>query len=187
MKTIILTGLLLITSLCEQPLPEHPSLQVQMQDALPIPHDIPNLLFYLQRDWDANTICYTLNLGKSGELNINNPIKMFWVMYAEKGGHKELNFLQKRYAYGINVYPQGKDSYEIKTVSYPSRSLFLRKNIDNQFQVFTNINNKHCTLKRIFIHIDGGTPLSPHVKYIELHGTELTTRKPTVETVEVSR
>ncbi|MCF2496728.1 DUF4833 domain-containing protein [Dyadobacter chenhuakuii] len=186
MKTIILTGLLSITHICEQPLPGRPILGPQMQDSLPVPHDIPNLLFYLQRDGNANTICYTLNLGKSGELNINNPIKMFWVMYAEKGAHKELNFLQKRYAYGINVYPQGKDSYEIKTVSYPSRSLFLRKNIDNQFQVFTNINNQHCTLKRVFIRIDGGTPLSPHIKHIELHGIELTSSKTAVEIVKVS-
>jgi hypothetical protein len=43
----------------------------------PVPRNIPNLLFYLQRDPDANTVIYQLNLTEQGELNEAEPIKVF--------------------------------------------------------------------------------------------------------------
>lgn len=155
------------------------------QDTLPVPHEIPHLLFYLQRDPNANTICYTLNYNKYGELDAGNPVKIFWIKYAEKGERKELSYLQKKLAYGVTVLRQGKDRYEIKPVAYPHRSFFLKKDNCNQYQVFTTISNKDCTLKRVFIRILGGLPLSPKVQYIELHGIEFATGNPISERLDV--
>ncbi len=46
-------------------------------DSLPVPAGINNQLFYLQRDPDANTVVYKLNI-KNGELVDSEPVSAFW-------------------------------------------------------------------------------------------------------------
>ncbi|GLU57125.1 hypothetical protein Dfri01_65860 [Dyadobacter frigoris] len=70
-------------------------------------------------------------------------------------------------------------------MAYPRRTLHLKKNDSNKYQVRTTINDKECALQRVFIRITGGTPISPKVEYIELQGTEFTTGKTVVERVKV--
>ena len=185
MKALIMIGLLSIYGLGSSVLPKENPAKSFLRDTLPVPREIPNLLFYLQRDPDSNTICYTLNLDRNGLLNEKDPVKIFWVRYAGDGSRKELNYLQKKYAYGITVKADGKDHFEIKSVAYPRRSLHLKKNDSDKYQVTTTINDKECALQRVFIHITGGTPISPKVEYIELQGTEFATGKAVIERVKV--
>ena len=158
----------------------------QMKDTLPVPREIPNLLFYLQRDPDSNTVCYTLNLDQNGIVNSRNPIRIFWVQYAKNGEQKELNYLQRKLAYGIKVHPQGKDLYQVVSLAYPKQPLSLRKDEKNAFHVYININGKDCILNRVFIRISGGSALSPHIKYIEWIATDLENGKPVTERINIS-
>jgi hypothetical protein len=155
-------------------------------DTFPVPKETPGFMFYIQRDPNTNTICYELNLDKEGKLEKKNPINGFWIRYPEGGIRKDLNFIQRKFAYGINSKPIGNDSYELRSVAYSKIPLFLRKDPRNQYRVYTDIDNTACILNRIFIRIDGGTFWHPNVLYIELKGINPATGKTVVQRIKPS-
>ncbi len=159
--------------------------QNDVQDTFPVPKSIPQLMFYIQRTPNTNTICYELNETSPGVLDEDEPIHIFWLRYAEENGRrKELNFIQRKFAYGLKVKKQGKDNYDLWSVAYAKKPLHLQKATDNKYYVFTTINNKNAVLKRIFIKIDGGTFWSPNVVYIEMKGTDVVTGNTVVERIK---
>ncbi|MHA4738694.1 DUF4833 domain-containing protein [Dyadobacter sp. MSC1_007] len=155
-------------------------------DEFPVPKNVPGLLFYIQRDPNTNTICYQLNIDKQGRLSEKNPVNMFWIRYPEGGVIKELNYLQRKFAYGINSKQTGNSSYELRSVAYSKLPLYLRKDNKNEYHVYTSIDKKECILSRVFIRIDGGSFWSPNVLYIELKGTETATGKTIIQRLKPS-
>lgn len=151
-------------------------------DTFPVPR-VPNLLFYIQRDPNTNTICYELNVDNKGQLNEENPVHPYWILYPTGGARKELNYLQRKFAYGITVKKSGKDFYQLKSVAYAKTPLYLKKGTNNKYQVFMQINQRQCVLTRIFVRIDGGTFWVPNVKYIEVTGTDPSNGKTVVERI----
>ncbi len=155
------------------------------QDTFPMPKNIEHLMFYIQRTPNTNTICYELNIAQDGQLNTDDPIHPFWLRYAEEQGkRKELNFIQRKFAYGLKVKKLQRDNYEVRSVAYAKKVLYLRKGIDNKYHVYTNISNTLAILNRIFINIDGGTFWYPNVTFIELKGLNATTGKPVSEKIK---
>lgn len=146
-------------------------------DTLPVPKGIKELLFYVQRDPNANTVVYELNRTTQGALNEAEPIHPFWIRYADGGEQKELNYIQRKFAYGLNTKKLGKDHYEIKFVSYGKLALYLRKTADGKYRVYTTINRKEAILDRVFVRIEGGTFWVPNVLYVELSGRDAATGK----------
>ena len=155
-------------------------------ESFPVPGGIAGLLFYIQRDPNTNTICYELNTDKNGQLENDNPVHAFWIRYPEGGMRKDLNYIQRKFAYGINVKATGNNSYELRSVAYSKLPLILRKDSKNQYRVYADINKKECVLSRVFIRIDGGTFWSPNVLYIELKGTETATGKTIIQRIKPS-
>lgn len=154
---------------------EHVSTDV---DSFPTPKDVAHLLFYIQRDPNTNTICYTLNVDNVGRLDLGDPIHAFWIRYPEGGIRKELNFIQRKFAYGINTKKLADGSYDVRSVAYSKLPLKLKKDTRGVYHVYAHINEKESVLERIFIRIgDGGTFWKPDVKYIELKGVEVKTGK----------
>lgn len=157
----------------------------EAQDTFPVPKDIPYLLFYLQRTPNTNTICYELNRDESGTLIADDPVHVFWLRYAEENGRrKELNYIQRKFAYGLKVKKLARDNYEIRSVAYSKKPLYLRRATDDHYYVFASIGNVQAVLKRIFIKIDGGSFWSPNVIYIELKGTDVQTGVPVTERIK---
>jgi hypothetical protein len=142
----------------------------------PKPEKITNMLFYVQRTFNINTLIYELNLDEKQELNPTEPIKIYWVNYASNKASESLNYIQRKYAYGIEIklIDAEKKSYVFNFVSYKKKKLYLIKStIDNKYHVFTDINSKMVTLDRIFVQIEGGSFWVPHVKYIDISGKDL--------------
>jgi phosphatidylglycerophosphate synthase len=168
-------------------IPYLPSAAIEPQDTFPVPKGISNMLFYLQRTPNTNTICYTLNLTNGGVLDEEDPVKVFWIRYATEGGvHKDLNFIQRKFAYGVKVKKLAKDNYEIRSVAYSKKPLYLRKATDARYYMFATIGGKFSVLNRIYIKIDpGGTFWSPNVDYIELKGRVAATGETVVERIKV--
>jgi hypothetical protein len=154
------------------------AVSVSLADSLPVPAGIRNMLFYVQRDPDANTVVYVLDQSAQGVLNADKPIHAFWIRYAEGGKRKDLNYIQNKFAYGLNTRKLGKDDYEIRFVSYEKLLLYLRRAADGSYQVHTTIGRKEAILERVFIRIEGGTFWVPKVLYVELKGREAATGKP---------
>lgn len=152
------------------------------QDTFPVPNGNPNQLFYLQRTSNTNTIICELNIDGKGKLNEESPVHVFWIRYQEGGLHKELNYIQRVFAYGIKSIPQGNGTYKLHFVSYKKQTLMLMPSPkDNKYHVYANINQKQALLNRIFIKVDGGTFWSPNVVYMEMKGTDPVTGKELVE------
>ncbi len=139
----------------------------------PTPKNIANQLFYVQRDPNINTIICQLNLNESGLLDKKSPVNVFWMRYADKDGKQELNYIQRKFAYGVQTKDIGNGQYELKFVSYKKLPLLLSKSaVDKKYHVYATINSKKIQLERIFLRIEGGSFWLPNVKYVELKGYE---------------
>lgn len=140
----------------------------------PIPKDIPNQLFYLQRDPNTNTIICQLNIDEHGNLNKEQPVNVFWKRYAEKNETQNLNYIQRKFAYGIQSKNIGNDEYLLNFVSYKKLSMVLSKSEHTKkYNVFVSVNNKRILLERIFVRIEGGTFWVPNVRYVEFKGYDV--------------
>ncbi len=105
---------------------------------LPRPN-IKNMLFYLQRDPDANTVIYEPNFKSDGTLHAGNPVKSSWIRYTENGKRKELNAIENKFAYGIQSKAIGNGEYELLLVSYKKMPLYLKKS-ENTYKVHAMFN-----------------------------------------------
>lgn len=155
-----------------------------ISDSMPVPKGFTNQLFYVQRTINTNTILYELNVDKSGKINKENPIHIFWVRYASDSSTAELSYIQRKYAYGINVklIDAEKESYKLNFVSYENRDLYLIKStIDKKYHIYTTINGKLGLLNNVFVKIEGGTFWFPKVTSVELYGKDLTNSKTVYE------
>lgn len=142
----------------------------------PTPSGIPNQLFYLQRTPNTNTIICELNAEK-GEINEEEPVHVYWLRYQEKGQRQELNFIQRKFAYGMKFKKLSENRYEIHFVSYKKQKMYLQIGADKLYHVFAIINQKAAILSRLYLHINGGTFWAPNVEYIELTGIDPSTRQ----------
>jgi len=136
----------------------------------PIPTDVDNLLFYIQRNLNKNTVCYALNLNTLGELDKNYPIKVFWIKYTTGGVQEELNLIQKK-AFGYTAYWINKDLFEFRIDSYDKLRFFVAKK-DQTYQTVTKINGESSLLKNIYVFANE-LGIFPEVKFIELYGQQL--------------
>ena len=150
----------------------------------PTPSGNNNQLFFIQRDPNINTLIYELNM-KNGALNEEEPVHVFWILYAEKGQHDDLNYIQRNFAYGIRSKMISKDNYEIHFVSYKRKIMYLRKSADNKFYVYTDINKKQAILKQVFVRVNGGSFWVPNIEYVELKGIDPITGIEVVERMKI--
>lgn len=144
-------------------------------DSLPVPKGIKDLMFYVQRDPNTNTVVYELNRTAQGTLDEKEPVHAFWIRYADGNEYKELNYIQRKFAYGLNATKQDKDTYELKFACYSKLSLFLRRSTDGRYRIYTTINQREAILDRVFVRIEGGTFWVPNVLYVELSGRDAAT------------
>jgi hypothetical protein len=141
-------------------------------------------LFKVCRSKDANEIFYSVNTSKDGRLNLAEPIKIFWVKCTKSGQTEPLTKIQERYSYGLKYIKVSPDSVDFHFVSFPERTLKLRKNNSGNYCVFTNVNGKEVELEQVFIKFDGGTFLMPKIARVELHAKNLDTSNLVVEIIE---
>ena len=138
-------------------------------------------LFYIQRDPNANTLIYELNTNQAGELNTENPIHVYWIRYADKGQKDELNYIQRKFAYGLNTKLIKDGEYDVRFVAYKKLPLTLLKSGDGKYHIFATIAKKQAILNRIFVKIEGGSFWLPNIIYAELKGTDPATGKEVIE------
>lgn len=151
----------------------------------PTPKNVENQLFYLQRDPNTNTLIYALNLKENGSINSSNPLHIYWIRYAEKGEKKDLGYIQRKFAYGMDVKDLGKDQYELRFVSHKKLPFILKRYGDKSYHASVTINNKTIRVTRLFVRIEGGSFWLPNVKYAEIEGIDEANGKSIVERIDV--
>ena len=165
MRFFLLAGLIII-----------PSLIVAQSmcpcDTFPNPPRSKYDLFYLQRQPNANTIVVELNV-KNGKVEEDNPVHVYWIRYTEKGQRAELNFIQRTFAYGMRSTKIKDGVYDVNFVSYSKLKLQLERDANNVWRVFYKmLNGGRIILKRVYLHVHGGSFWHPNVEYIELKGND---------------
>lgn len=146
-------------------------------DTFPVPKSDPKMLFYLQRQPNTNTIIVDLN-EQNGQIDISNPVNVSWIRYQEDGRRAKLNFIQREFAYGIQVKKISDVAYNLNFVSYKKMKFRLEKGSDNIWRVYSFLNNgSRMILDRIYVHINGGSFWKPNVEYVELKGGDPFTHK----------
>ncbi|MBS1647039.1 MAG: DUF4833 domain-containing protein [Bacteroidetes bacterium] len=176
-KTILFVLIFLgLCSFSDEPRPrEH--------KVFPKPEKTGNMLFYVQRTFNTNTLIYDLNVQPNGTVNEKEPIVIHWVNYATDQSTEGLNYIQRKYAYGLEakLIDAEKQTYCFNFVSYKKKKLYLMKSpSDGKFRAFCEVNNRMISLDRVFIQIEGGSFWVPHVVYIEISGTDVAKNNETV-------
>ena len=152
----------------------------------PTPKGIPNQIFYLQRDPNTNTIIYALNTDKNGAVNKSEPVVIYWLRYDEGGDKKDLSYIQRKFAYGLDTKALGNDQYELRFVSHKKIPFYLMKsNEDKKYHAYVTVNNKKIEIERIFLRIEGGSFWLPNVKYVEIKGTNTATDAAITERIKI--
>lgn len=154
-------------------------------DTFPVPKRDEYNLFYLQRQPNINTIMIDLNL-KNGNVDLNNPVHVYWIRYAEKSQMEELSWIQRTFAYGIHSKKISNNVYELNFVSYKNMKLRLDKGSEGHWQIFAPLNNGgKMILQRIYLQINGGSFWNPNVEYAELKGIEPGTKREVRERIKI--
>ncbi|KAF2510581.1 DUF4833 domain-containing protein [Flavobacterium foetidum] len=144
----------------------------------PTPKNIDDMVFYIQRDPNTNTAVYAINYQENGEINKSNPIKAYWIRYAEKGEKKDFTYMQRKFAYGLESKTVNNDEFELQFVSYKKLPLTLKKmDFDQKYHAFVNVNQKKIQIEKIFVRIEGGSFWLPNVKYAEVTGIDASSNK----------
>lgn len=144
----------------------------------PTPKNIDNMLFYIQRDPNTNTAIYAINYQENGKIDKSNPVKAYWIRYAEKGEKKDFNYMQRKFAYGIESKTVNNEEFELQFVSYKKLPLTLKKiDSDQKYHVFVSVNQKKIQVEKIFVRIEGGSFWLPNVKYAEVTGIDASSNK----------
>lgn len=173
MPLIMLSGLIMSSGAIAQT-----SKHLNEADQFPLPPANKSMLFYLQRTPNTNTIVYALNYDNKNLLKETEPVKVYWIRYTEQGTPtKNLNFIEKKFAYGIKTQKSGKDLWNLKMVAYDKLPISLRKGKLGSYMAFVKINNKDYVFQKACIKIDGGSFWSPNIPYIDIYAKDETTKK----------
>ena len=137
-------------------------------EPLPIPNG-KNLLFFLQRTPDANTVVYELNYREDGQLDPKAPVKGSWIRYEEQGRLKPLTSIEQKFAYGVKSKALGNEAYEIRLAAYQKMPMYLiRSETDQKYHIYIKEEGRNHLLKRVFVKVKGGSFWFPKVVYIDL-------------------
>src|SRR5690242_8817103 len=75
----------------------------------PVPKE-PNMLFYIQRSVNSNTVIYVARTDAKARLDRSNPVEAYWRWYNVDGHRKPLNFIERNFGYGVSLDRHAKTS-----------------------------------------------------------------------------
>lgn len=133
-------------------------------------------LFVIERSKNANVVHYDAQLTAAGEIAPNEPVIAYWVMLAADGHREELNWIEKKKAYGFNIKPDSSvNGYKMTLLAVPQGQITVKKNGDTVHAELA-IDGRPAVLEKIYINAADGL-LGPKVHYIELYGKDLRTEE----------
>jgi len=142
--------------------------------SLPTPQESDNMLFYLQRSKNTNTVVYEAKVDQTGKLVRELPVTAFWRDY-ELGEHvrNDLTYVENKMAYGVETeeLKDGSGSYLMRLKAFRERAVTVAKNKLGRYEGLMEINGRKAILKRIFIEAKEGL-VSPTVVHVDLFGID---------------
>lgn len=146
----------------------------------PVPPYTKQSLFYIHRNLNNHSVVYEINKLSSGKIDPANPFKIYWLRVGEKQKYRELNYMERTFAYGLKTDPLGNDKYRASFVAKKEKTIDVYVDEKGQATALMKIDNKISKLVKIFVQVaeDGWWP---KVAYVEFFGTDFKTNLPTYE------
>lgn len=153
---------------------------ISLSTDFPVPPYTKKSLFYIHRNLNNHSVVYEVNLTEKGGINPDNPFKIYWIRYGEKNKYKELNYMERTFAYGLKAEPLKNGRIRAAFVAKKERTIDVFIDDKGQATALMNIDNKISKLVKIFVQVaeDGWWP---KVAYVEFFGTDFKTNLPTYE------
>jgi len=129
-------------------------------------------LFDVTRNLDDDKLNYDLNLDSEGNLVSKKPIHPYWIRNSDGGVVKELNGIQRKFAYGLKYLKQTNGTYVFQFVSYKKRNFFLRKDKKGTYKVYTNVGKEFVIVRNLHLQVtkNGDSPFDmPKLSYIDIN------------------
>ncbi|MEP7170451.1 MAG: DUF4833 domain-containing protein [Bacteroidota bacterium] len=147
-----------------------------------MPQQTKSLLFYLQRNKNTNTIIYEANYLPNGKIDPKNPVSVYWIRYEEGGVRKELNWIQRWLAFGVDFEPtkDGSDNFILTFVAVKHKKVVLKLDNEGKAIACLPLNGKPSRLTRLYAQAQE-TNWLPTVKFVQMTGEDLKTKETNVE------
>jgi len=145
-------------------------------EGFPVPKE-ENLIFYVQRSLNSNTIVYTARLDENGQLDARRPVDVFWRRFNDDGERKELSGIERNIAFGVRAdpVPGQPGTFRMRVVSYPKRTALL-KLVDGVPRLEMDVAGEPCRLDHAYLEVDDSGSV-PSVTRVDLFGYSLATGK----------
>ena len=138
----------------------------------PCPPHHDDLLFYIQRNQNKNTVIYEVNRRRNSEINTDFPMHAYWIRYTDGGEIVELNHYQNQLAYGYESEMIDLHTFQFNFVSYKQMNFYIARFPDRRYRALCRINGKMSILHHIYVYAEE-LGVFPNVKFIELFGKEM--------------
>lgn len=135
----------------------------------PTPPQDKDLLFYIQRNQNADTIVYRVNRTMEGLIHQHIPMEAYWIRYSAGGKRHELTEIQSRLAYGYESSMITANLYAFQFVSYQDLTFYISYTDADTHCVQYQYEGETIRLAHIYVYADE-MGVFPVVKYIELYG-----------------
>jgi histidyl-tRNA synthetase len=129
-------------------------------------------LFRITRNKNDNIVCYDV-LQKNGKLDKDNPVSVYWVIPSKKNALEELNWIERKKAYGIEVVKAfGQDSVDIR-LKAGKKSLRVAKR-NTRWVALTTVDSREVAVDSVYVMAteSGATPT---VQWVDLVGRNTAT------------
>lgn len=146
----------------------------------PKPAPAKNLLFYIQRNKNANTIVYEARLDAGGRLEPEDPVTVTWIRYEEGGRRDDISLLEATVAYGVKHRGNERGMARMNFVASDRYPFTVILGDHGQAEARMRIDGHDARLHHVEISAEEGT-FWPRIKHVDIHGTDLTTGAPLME------
>lgn len=144
-------------------------------------------LFVVERSSNANVVVYEAVRAPGGVVDPKQPVAAHWRLWAKDGRREELNGIERRLAYGVDVVSAGSaGTFEIAVRALRERTIEVRT-AEPCPTAWMTIGGRPARLRRVFVSLARGFFLFPRVAWVELHGEEPETKAVVEERIDVSR
>ncbi len=138
-------------------------------------------LFVIERNMNKNTVCYDASILQDGTLNTENPIDAYWMDYATDGKRSELNYIQRRMAYGFRFEKTALGNIYVTLKAFNKRKILVSVDDKGNPHALIKINGIDANLTKIFV--TAKPKMYTTVEYIELYGNDIKTGKTLYEKI----
>ncbi|MXN64647.1 DUF4833 domain-containing protein [Stappia sp. GBMRC 2046] len=156
-----------------------------VQPTWPVP-DEPNMLFYLQRSTNPNTVIYAARFDANGRLDPNRPVDVYWRRYNTNGKKKDLGFFEERMAFGVRARRSGNENeFDLRITAFPERAAKLvQEGPGSATLILKTADGRQIEPVYAYVEVaeDG---IMPKIAHVKVFGRDRSTGQAVVETIAV--